>query len=351
MTDSTGATTATNAATEGSVSEVCESQTLSSQALSRLGSQLRWSLGGKSGVAQRQGRSRRLENVWLLCWILKDLGWVALCAPLALPAGALALVLQGQYAFRQLEAASTAECAHSLATFGWLLGNCTWMTAQLFFESTVHNSRISPWYAGSIFAGSENRFVMGARIMQAIDVVALLGLICFYGQCAHEAGAFPDWIRARLGSVPCPTHELLRDRRNPVSADAVANERRVFGLMTPDVYSKIFIVPLILRDLFWHLESFYLTIFCTFVVIGLLADNFAMFEKSNSVPLLLWSLGSAVWICDDLVIKDKETWPMLLTMFFFAVAAGSMVGAIFLRHPLDGRQKNTTAKDEYTTLL
>jgi hypothetical protein len=92
-----------------------------------------------------------MDNVVLLCWIVKDLGWVLLC-PLAMAAALVGLVLQGCHLLGQLHVVSRAEWAHNFAAFGWFFGSSVWMIDQFFYETTVHTDRTSPWYHGAFFS-------------------------------------------------------------------------------------------------------------------------------------------------------------------------------------------------------
>merc|ERR1719163_1657113 len=182
------------------------------EALERLAFQLRSSIKAWRNKPHRK-RSRRMENAWLLCWLLKDLGWVLLCWPLAWPAALLAIVLQGQDLLLQLESAPICEWVHGLATLAWLTGSSVWMTAQLLFEPVIHKDRASPWYSGSIFAANANHYSWGVTIMQAIDVAALIGLMIFY--VTSFLGDTGVWSSPKRS----PTGDAIRQRRAVLDDD------------------------------------------------------------------------------------------------------------------------------------
>lgn len=291
----------------------------------------------------------------MLCWLLKDLGWVLLCAPVAFSAAVIALVLQAHDVLQQLDNAPMGEWVHSLAALGWLCGSSIWMTAQLLFEPEVHKSRASPWYSGSIFTGSADRYHSGVFAMQAINITVILCLSAFYAARLRESGISFDWRRTAAN----PTGDAIRERKASLISDGLGaaaldssgTQVLVFGMMTTEVYSKIFIVPLILKDLFWCHQSFIPSILCVLLVIVLMADYVMLFKKWKNLPLLLWVCGTAVWVCNDLVMHEQEMWPLLLTILVFAVASCIMSAVIVARPPLYDDQREIGSKEEYSSLL
>ena len=75
-----------------------------------------------------------LESVSFLCWILKDLGWCLLSAPLGF-AGAGASIGIEAFLMSATWYKSTAPVrCFEAATDLWLLGNASWMLAELLFD-------------------------------------------------------------------------------------------------------------------------------------------------------------------------------------------------------------------------
>lgn len=298
-------------------------------ALQRLASQLRSSIRSWKGVPRRP-RSRRLEHWWLLCWLLKDLGWVLLCGPLAWPAALAAIAFQARDLLQQWQAVPVCEWVHSLATLAWLSGSTVWMTAQLLFEPEVHKNRSSPWYSGALFAANADRYHKGVILMQTIDFATLLGLALFYGVSSYEAGLAAQTVIVPGAEASCRSSPFSRKplRASPENAAAAAQKSAqalVFGLLTPDVYAKIFIVPWILKDIFWSRQSFIPTIICMLLVTILMADNLWLFMRQRNVALIFWVTGSAVWMSNDLVMHDQEVWPLFLSVLLLAVGACTLV--------------------------
>mmetsp|Transcript_111953 Transcript_111953/g.209947 ORF Transcript_111953/g.209947 Transcript_111953/m.209947 type:complete len:369 (-) Transcript_111953:27-1133(-) len=363
----------------------------SPDALQRLSHQLRASLREWRHPPRRR-HVHRPELVWLLCWQLKDLGWVLFCGPLAWTAGVLALGFQGHDLFQNLESATAAELTHSLATVGWLCGSFVWMTAALLFEPVIHKTRRSPWYEGALLTANAHHYDVGTTLMQVIEGTALTGVLLFYAWASFGSRCYA-WLKddsrklwheapSRLSPEGHQSARRLADgeierlnkalssssgaatpersvghpqagsaghppRTAVVKIECVEGSGLVFGFLTPSVYAKTFIVPWILKDLFWSLHWFLPTVLCMLLAIGLMTDYLWLSVKWKNAAMLLWAIGSTVWICHDLVMDEQETWPLFLTVLCFAISCCILSSAILsVRVP-----KSTTFDDEHDPLL
>lgn len=333
--------------------------THSKEALQRLAIQLRNSIKSFRPKPQpHRKRSRRYEHLWLLCWLLKDLGWALLCGFVAWPAALMALALQAHDVLQQWESGPLGEFVHSLATLAWLSGSSVWMTAQLLFEPAIHKSRTSPWYSGSIFTANAAHYNWGGNLMQAIDATTLMGLVVFYAWSMNGV-AFPSASAICSWAQPNPTGDAIRQRRAAIddepgasSAEPIgaSGQALIFGVMSPEVYSKIFIVPWMLKDLFWCRRSFIPAILCILLVTVLMADYLWLFKKWKNLAMLLWTFGSAVWLCNDLVMHEQEIWPLLLSILIFAVGACILCGVLIAR-PNSDDPREIGSKEERDPLL
>ncbi|SMB91784.1 hypothetical protein SAMN00120144_2460 [Hymenobacter roseosalivarius DSM 11622] len=77
---------------------------------------------------------RRMENMHILFWLLKDIGWCIIWKPLALsmiiPTLSIALIIT--WRTRTIKA----ELAHNLAIVFWISANSYWMISEFFnFEA------------------------------------------------------------------------------------------------------------------------------------------------------------------------------------------------------------------------
>lgn len=225
-----------------------------------------------------------------------------------------------------------------MAMLGWLSGSSVWMTAQLLFEPEIHKSRTAPWYSGSIFAGSADHYHWGVYLMRVIHVATLLGLMVFYA-VSLKGASFASVMAKISKSTPNPTLDAIHQRRTSYDNDEPAAtpifepnaQVLVFGLMAPEVYSKIFIVPWIIKDIFWSTRSFIPAILCMILATVLMADYLCLFKKWKNLAMVLWTVGSAVWLSNDLVMHDEEIWPLLLSIVVFAVGSCILSGALVMR--------------------
>ncbi len=101
-------------------------------------------------------RFRRMENLHIVFWIIKDISWCLIWKVLAiamvLPTLTIALVIA--HRTRKIKS----ELAHNLAVAFWIMANSLWMVSEFFdFDETVvwreftgkHLSLI-PFFAGSL---------------------------------------------------------------------------------------------------------------------------------------------------------------------------------------------------------
>lgn len=324
------------------------------EALDRLGGRLRASLDAWRSASKFK-HPMCDENTRLLCWLLKDLGWVLLCSPLAWPAAMVAITLQALEVAHQWSFAAVDEWVHSVAILAWLVGNSMWMSAQLLFEPDLHKGRASPWYSGAIFQPSADAYHLGRFAMQAIHTATIIGLVSFYIVSAKKSllPRFKSESSAATSSVSSPTGALLRHRKAslghmPREMDCIDADALIFGVLTPEVYSKVFILPWILKDLFWSSEHYIAAMVCMILVTVLMADYFWLFMKCKNLAALLWTTGSAVWISNDLVMHEQEMWPLLLSILFFAVGA-CMLATSVISEPRECEPRQMAP--EYNPLL
>ena len=75
-------------------------------------------------------RFRKIENLHIVFWLIKDMCWAMLWRPLGifmiLPTVSVAVIITWQT--RHLKA----ELYHNLAVLCWIVANCYWMLTELF---------------------------------------------------------------------------------------------------------------------------------------------------------------------------------------------------------------------------
>jgi hypothetical protein len=80
----------------------------------------------------RYNNIRKIENLHIIFWLVKDFGWVQdihlLGMIMVFPTLIIALWLTWQMR------ADLAECAHNVAVCCWITANSIWMAGEFFFE-------------------------------------------------------------------------------------------------------------------------------------------------------------------------------------------------------------------------
>ncbi len=97
-------------------------------------------------------RFRRIENLHIVFWLLKDLSWAMLWKPLGLvmivPTIAAAVIITWQT--RHIKS----ELLHNLAVVLWILANAYWMMVEFFSTNdALRFYTIIPFSAGLIIIG------------------------------------------------------------------------------------------------------------------------------------------------------------------------------------------------------
>mmetsp|Transcript_83137 Transcript_83137/g.178231 ORF Transcript_83137/g.178231 Transcript_83137/m.178231 type:complete len:284 (+) Transcript_83137:194-1045(+) len=225
-----------------------------------------------------------LEFAGFLCWLLKDLGWVLLCAPLAWPAGIAALVLEIACLRLRWGTARTARLVHDVVLVIWLLGNVVWLYSELLFEPSTESGRQFFWYSGPP-APDHEKYVRGSWAARLLFALGLSILLLFYVSSA---------ARLRTATSAPPEAE----------SDLVGQEDWVFKLVSPEVYELVFIGPWILKDFFWTLDLLWCGLPFGIVATLLVADCFRRFHSYTFVAEFLWVLANAIWMYGELAQHD-----------------------------------------------
>ena len=81
-------------------------------------------------------RYRKMENMHIIFWLLKDIGWCLIWKPLGLAMIFPTFIISLVIAWRTRELAS--ELAHNLAISFWIAANSYWMISEFFgFDEKV----------------------------------------------------------------------------------------------------------------------------------------------------------------------------------------------------------------------
>lgn len=81
-------------------------------------------------------RYRKMENMHIVFWLLKDVSWCMIWKPLGIamivPTLSIAIIIA--WRTRDIKA----ELAHNLAITFWISANAYWMISEFFFFDSIH---------------------------------------------------------------------------------------------------------------------------------------------------------------------------------------------------------------------
>lgn len=81
-------------------------------------------------------RYRKMENMHIVFWLLKDISWCIVCKPLGIAMIFPTLIISIVIAYRTRDVKS--ELAHNLAITFWISANALWMVSEFFgFDTTL----------------------------------------------------------------------------------------------------------------------------------------------------------------------------------------------------------------------
>jgi hypothetical protein len=91
-------------------------------------------------------KTRKIENLHILMWLLKDLAWITLSksAGLFMIVPTLALAIFITWINRR----EKAELAHNLAICFWICANSVWMIGEFFYDDTTRPLATAFFIAG-----------------------------------------------------------------------------------------------------------------------------------------------------------------------------------------------------------
>lgn len=92
-------------------------------------------MASKPGIYAIPERFRRIENLHIVFWLLKDMSWALLWKPIGMimivPTLTVAILIT--YQTRNIKS----ELYHNLAVLCWIIANCSWMVLE-FYETPDH---------------------------------------------------------------------------------------------------------------------------------------------------------------------------------------------------------------------
>lgn len=248
----------------------------------------------------------RIELIVLTAWLAKDGAWVLLLAPLAWPAALAAVGLEVHSVLLDWGTSSCGLRVHTIAALAWLVGNATWMTAELLFDKKSGMDKagmpLFPWHSGPLGGVNDMAYDTGVLCAQVLFIAALVSLLCYYVVC----------LKGLLFGEPSSSQE---SGGNPQDEDAAAEtpirgDELIFGVVTPTVYAHVFIGPWIVKDLFWSFELLYPAVVFSIIAFTLAADAYRRFHMPTNLVEMFWIVANTAWIYGELGVGGL--WPRLL---------------------------------------
>jgi len=279
----------------------------------------------RDGMAADSWIIHSVKDVSLFAWLLKDLGWVLVCAPVCLPAAFVAIAAESWGLRWEWASASSGIRVHSIAELLWLIGNAVWVTAELLYD---HKEFMFPWYSGPLLGPDEQRYYLGSRVALGFYLIGLAALAGFY--------AFT------LASGARSSVENRGEARNELPP----GREQVFGGLSMELYSRIFIGPWIAKDAFWNLEFPVCTLLCGAIVFVLVMDYMRRAGQLHFVAELLWVCGNIIWAYTELVLKEKRRLRLLAAAFLAAGLVATVASGASAR-----LQKGAEDKGEHRPLV
>mmetsp|Transcript_23625 Transcript_23625/g.52376 ORF Transcript_23625/g.52376 Transcript_23625/m.52376 type:complete len:299 (+) Transcript_23625:169-1065(+) len=265
--------------------------------------------GARSKPQCSAGSGLQLEDASFLCWLLKDAGWVLLCPQISLPAAMGAILLESHDMKLRWHCERPAEQVHSLAALIWLLGNAVWMASELCLLPSPEEGRHFPWYQAAILRDDAASYNAGQAVAQLFFGCGISMLIVFY-LCSWR------WMR----QWPQSGGDLEGLRRPIAHDDEPA--ALIWGIVTAEVYTSVFIGPWILTDIFWSLDLTWLSLLSAVIAMCFVGDCLRRFGGPLFFAELLWLIANAIWIFSEEALGDAFRSPR--------IAGAAMLGAAFV---------------------
>jgi hypothetical protein len=89
---------------------------------------------------------RKVENLHVFLWLLKDLSWCGLWRALGMSMALPALLIAVWIAWHSRKVAS--DCVHNAAVCFWICANIIWMTGEFFFNDHSRKLASGFFYCG-----------------------------------------------------------------------------------------------------------------------------------------------------------------------------------------------------------
>lgn len=246
-----------------------------------------------------------VEDLGVLCWLLKDAAWVVLCPYVSIPAALAAICIESHSLSRTWCGLGYPQKMHTLGVMLWLVGNTVWMCGELLFEPHEGLGGRFPWFDKPLIANDSELSETLVNVARAIFALGILAC----------ASCYPPYVVALCRGPESPGEGGGRSSElsSPTSDRAAAlTGGKVFGAFEPDVYGLLFIGPWIAKDLFWTYANLAGALACSAVVVALLCDGLRRSWNTKNVAELIWVSGNTVWVTAELFFMDELRWMRVL---------------------------------------
>lgn len=254
------------------------------------------------------GGFKSLREFGLVGWLLKDFGWVLLLPFVAWPAGGLAVAVEFGILFIEGADIPPGVLVHNIAEHCWLVGNFIWMTSELLYDQKKLS--IFPWYAGPIATDDKQAYTKFSNLALIILICGFLLLLGFYTMRTWQ------YLRGRrdperegiLESMrTAPSHGANSNTNNSDANDPTSSvgapekqDELVFGVISQEIYTRMFLFPWIAKDICWNLEWKICVLVTGGLVVVIAADYVRRYGGLTFWAELCWICGNAVWAWSEL---------------------------------------------------
>jgi len=260
------------------------------------------------------------ELVILVGWILKDLGWVSLCAYVAWPAALAALVVEVRYLASKWQGTTWGLRVHGCAEVCWMLGNAAWMVSEFMFDPERQPGRRMPWFTGPMLGASRESYAMSVVASRVCLGAGLGMLLAFYGLCM-------------MGALPWASSAAERIRLSSRGTEPSDEDHGlVFGRIPRELYAHMFIGPWIAKDLAWTLELKLPILLFGLITAALILDCLRRFGGEVFMAELLWVGGNCAWVWCEVWQQDLARWPRCLAAFLLCWSAALLSAGLARTH-------------------
>lgn len=248
-----------------------------------------------------------LKCIGVTSWIVKDLSWTLLFPFTAFPAAVVAMAIELYILFGSWRGGATSEFVHLVAGFAWLLGNFIWMVFEFGYQEEVDPGRVFPWHHASMLPSSMPTYDMGCSIARTVFVGGLIVLFCYYAYAFRHIFSGNYQFR------------LVEEESVPTQ------ERLAWGVVTPDVYTMVFICPWLCKEISWTLDYLPTGLLFAFVAECLILDAYRRYGDESLIAEAWWILGNAVWMFGELALEDQYVWTRYASGAILLIALNSVI--------------------------